>query len=340
MAADPRWLDPNEDDMRRLLMMLTALALLLGGAWLGAEGLLARELRRFAAETPAIEIGTLHELRHAGRIGVSAVAVSLDTPSGRLHLPQAQAWISPLQPTRLRLDLPAQATLDSGAGPIALGLGDAHAGLGLRPLAGSEFSNFFAGAGPLTLAGAALAQRLDLQGQLTDDGGYDVKLALHDLAPEVLAHPLPIPGKLNLDATGRLWFDRPLSPRGLTSETMPLPVGLRLDGSDLRLGTLGASIRGELHADAQGQAQGLLVVYTHDAKPILAAAAAAGLIPQNVEMLAGAMLRNISNLPMPAAGAGYPAPTAGELRLPLVMADGKVRLGPLTLGPAPAFPRR
>ncbi|WP_036744620.1 DUF2125 domain-containing protein [Paracoccus sp. N5] len=325
--------------MRRLLLWLTVLALALGGLWLGAEGLLVRELRRFAAETPGVGIGTLHELRRPGRIGVSAVAVELETPSGRLALPQAQAWVGPLHPTELRLDLPPQAVLDAGAGAMVLGLTDAEAGLGVRPLAGAEFRSVFARSGPLTLEGAPLAQGLDARARLADDGGYDVALSLHDLAPEALSNPLPLPGKLSLKATGRLWLDRPPSPQTLTPETMPLPTGLRLDGSELRLGKLGARILGEVHADAQGRAQGLLAVYTPDARPMLEAAAAAGLIPQKVVMLAGAMLKNISELPLP-EGADFPAPASGELRLPLILADGKVSLGPVTLGPAPVFPRR
>lgn len=325
--------------MRRLLLWLTVLALLMGGLWLGAEGLLARELRRFAAEAPGLRIGTLHELRHPGRIGVAAVGVALDTPSGRLALPQAQAWVSPLQPTVIRLDLPPSATLDAGAGPVALGLGDARAGLGLRPLAGGEFNRLELRSGPLTLDGAPLAQGLAATARLADDNGYDVTLSLDDLAPEALAQPLPLPGRLSLRANGRVWLDRTPSPRTLSPETAPLLTGLRLDGSEITLGRLRARVLGQVHADAQGQAQGVLAVYTPDARPMLDAAAAAGLIPQRVVLLAGAMLTNIAELPLP-EGADFPAAAAGELRLPLVMAGGKASLGPVTLGPAPIFPRR
>lgn len=325
--------------MRRLLLWLTVIALLLGGLWLGAEGLLVRELRRIAGQVPELQIGTLHELRRPGRIGVAAVGVTLDTPSVGLALPQAQAWVSPLQPTVIRLALPPTATLDAGAGPVTLGLTDARAGLGLRVQAEAEFNRLEARSGPLTLDGRPLAQGFDVTARLADDGGYDMTLSLRDLAPEALADPLPLPGLLNLHATGRVWLDRPPSPRTLSPETAPLPTGLRLDGSEISLGRLRARVLGQLHADAQGRAQGVLAIYSPDARPMLDAAAAAGLIPQRVVVLAGAMLTNIAALPLP-TGADFPAAAAGELRLPLVMADGTISLGPVTLGPAPMFPRR
>lgn len=325
--------------MRRLLLWLTVLALLLGGLWLGAEGLLARELRRMAADVPELQIGTLHELRRPGRIGVAAVGVALDTPSGRLALPQAQAWVSPLQPTVIRLALPPTAVLDAGAGPVTLGLTDARAGLGLRVLAGGAFNRLNARSGPMTLDGAPLAQAFDVTARLAEDDGYDVTLSLRDLAPEALADPLPLPGTLSVQADGRVWLDRAPSPRTLTPETAAQLTGLRLDGSQISLGRLRARVLGEVHADAQGRAQGVLAIYSPDARPMLDAAAAAGLIPQKVVLLAGAMLTNIAALPLP-EGADFPPAAAGELRLPLVMADGKVSLGPVTLGPAPIFPRR
>ncbi|WP_323717459.1 DUF2125 domain-containing protein [Paracoccus aminovorans] len=326
--------------MRRLLLWLTVLALLLGGLWLGGESLLARELRRYAAQEPAIQVGALHEMRRPGRIGVSAAGVELMLPAGRLALPETELWLSPLHPTTLRLDLPASAAFDTGRGPRMLGLTDTHASLRLRPLAGAEVGAFDTRSGPLTLDGAPLAKGFDARADLAEPGIYDVTLTLRELAPEALAVLLPLPGKLNLAARGRLWLDRTPSPLTLTPETMPLPVGLRLDGAELTLGRLSARIRGEIRADAQGRAEGVLAVYTPDARPFLDAAAEAGLIPRKIVVLAGTMLRNISELPMPEAGMDFPASAAGELRLPLRMAEGKISLGPLPLGPAPTFPRR
>lgn len=326
--------------MRRLLFWLIALALILGGLWLGAESLLARELRRHAAQDPAFRVATVDAMRRPGRIGITAQGAELTTPRGRLELPRADLWLSPVRPTLLRLDLPPDAIFDAGAGPMALGLTDARASLRLRPLDGAGLGDLSAHSGPVTLAGAPLAQGLDARATFVAPGTYDLTLALRELAPDRLAGPLPLPGTLDLAASGRLWLDRTPSPATLTPETMPLPVGLRLDESELTLGRLRARVLGEIRADAQGRAEGQLAIYTPDARRIIDAGAEAGLIPRSVAALAGTMLRRISELPMPQDGMEFPAPAPGEMRLPLRMAEGRTSLGPLTLGPAPMFPRR
>ena len=55
--------------MRRLLIVTILFLLVLGGLWLGGETLLARELRKLAAEDPAIEVAAVSELREFRRIG-------------------------------------------------------------------------------------------------------------------------------------------------------------------------------------------------------------------------------------------------------------------------------
>lgn len=335
--------------MRRLLAPLIVLALILGGLWLGGESLMTQQLRRIAAGQPAAELGAVQELREPGRIGVRALALGMQTDLGRVELPQAELWLSPLRPTELRLALPPGATLDPGSGPVALGLGDAAARLRVQPLNGLAMASAGIEAGPLTVEGAALAARLHanaVQRDLDADApeaaaaAYDLELDLDDLEPGLFA-TLPLPGRLSLAATGRVWLDALPRPATLDPDRAPLPVGLRLDDAELRLGAVQARILGRIEADAQGRAQGRLVLYTRDAEALLQAAATAGLIPTRVVTLAGTMLKNISDLPLPEdAGQDFPPPAEGELRLPLSFAEGRTSLGPMVLGPAPAFPRR
>lgn len=92
-----------------------------------------------------------------------------------------------------------------------------------------------------------------------------------------------------------------------------------------------------MQADAEGRAEGELTLSTTDLKPLLQAAANAGLIPKQAVVLAETVAKSLGNragAPEPAADA-----TGPELRLPLKFADGKMHLGPLPLGPAPIFPR-
>lgn len=326
--------------MRRLLLWLTALAVLLCGAWLGGETLMVRQLRRFAAQDAGLRVATLDEMRRPGRLGVRATGVEVALPAGHLDLPTADLWLNPLRPTELRLALPAQVGIDAGAGPMALGLADAQARLRLRPLAGAEVGGLVLHAGAMTLDGAVLAQGLDVTATLSDKsaGAYDITLMLRGLDSRALG--LPLPDATDLTARGRLWLDRIPSPQTLEPGTQPLPTGLRIDDSALRIGRLDARILGELHADAQGRAEGQIAVYTRDARSFLDTAAETGLIPKKVVALAGTLLTNISALPMQEGGdMAFPDPAADELRLPLRMAEGKISLGPLTLGPAPLFPQ-
>ncbi|WP_199260501.1 DUF2125 domain-containing protein [Paracoccus binzhouensis] len=335
--------------MRRLLALLVLLALILGGLWLGGESLMAQQLRRIAAEQPMVDLGAVRELRDPRRIGVQAAALQLRTDAGTLALPQAELWLAPLRPTELRLDLPPRATLDPGAGPLQLGLADASARLRLQPLNGLAMASAGVAAGPLTVEGRDLARSLHADARLAALGAdappsataaYDLQLAVDELEPALFA-TLPLPGRLSLSAKGQVWLDALPRPATLSPGLAPLPVGLRLDDAELQLGALRTRVLGQVQADAQGRAQGQVALYTRDAEPLLQAAAAAGLIPPKLVTLAGTMLKTISAQPLPEdAGFRFPPPAAGELRLPLTFADGKMSLGPLTLGPAPVFPRR
>ncbi|UFS64825.1 DUF2125 domain-containing protein [Paracoccus denitrificans] len=335
--------------MRRLLAPLIVLALILGGLWLGGESLLAQQLRRIAAQEPMAALGAVQELRDPRRIGVRVSALELQTGAGRIELPQAELWLTPLRPTTLRLALPPRAVLDPGSGPLELGLADATARLRVQPLNGLGMASAGISAGVLTIEGTELAKGLQADAELAAldanappdaAAAYDLDLTLDDLEPGLFA-TLPLPGRLSMNATGRVWLDALPRPSTLTPDLAPLPVGLQLDDAELRLGAVQARILGRVEADAQGRAQGRVVLYTRDAKPLLQAAATAGLIPPKVVTLAGTMLKNISDLPLPEnAGFSFPPPAEGELRLPLSFADGKTSLGPVVLGPAPAFPRR
>ena len=128
-------------------------------------------------------------------------------------------------------------------------------------------------------------------------------------------------------------------PAALASAAPPQVAGLRIDGAELRLGDLSARAVGQLAADAQGRAQGLVALYTRDANGLIEAGAAAGLIPENARRLAGTMLRAVSTMPLPETAseetADWPAPAPDELRLPILFSDGRASLGPIPLGPAP-----
>lgn len=341
-----------------ILLPLLIVAAVLAGLWLGGESLAVRELTRLA-QAGFFQAGAITPLREPGRIGVHLTEVGLTAPVGRITLPEADLSVRPLSPMVLRLELPAQAQLDLGAGAQALGLSDPRASLRLQPLSGLVPGRLGVSSGPMTLDGAALADGLVLNARLGHLGhdappnsvsAYDVNLAVQGVSPQALpqlagaAQALNVSGTLALIGQGRLWLDRAPTP-GVLAQGNPALTGLRLDGAELQFGPLTARVLGMLRPDAQGRIEGALAIYTADAGPVLDAAAGAGMLPNSVVRLAGTMLRSLSATPMPGEGDAsapqpidWPAPTADQLRLPILFANGRMSLGPIPLGAAPAFP--
>lgn len=332
--------------MRRLLVLAVVFVAILAGLWLGGETLLARQLRKAAAQDPGFQIGAVTELRELRRIGVHLADLRIDRPTGALTLPMAELWLAPSRLTEARLTLPDTATLETAAGPKVLGLSGAGADLRLRPLSGLTLGSMGLHSGAMTLDGAALANGVKVSAELGRLGGdspqraiaaYDLDIDLGALDANLLTPELDLPGLLALQARGRVWLDRAPSPWTLQPGARPLPVGFRIDDGALTLGKVTAHITGRVQADAEGRAEGELTLSTTDLKPLLQAAANAGLIPKQAVVLAETVAKSLGNragAPEPAADA-----TGPELRLPLKFADGKMHLGPLPLGPAPIFPR-
>lgn len=340
--------------MRRLSIFAILLILILGGLWLGAETLLARELRKLSQQDPKVEIGTVSELRELRRIGVHMADLEVQTTAGALTLPAAELWLSPAHLTEGRLALPAEAVLNTPAGPRVLGLGSPEASLQLRPLSGLTLGSLALNSGPMTIDGTQLIKTLRLSGDLARLGhnaplgavaAYDVDIGIEDFDPMLLAPAAALPGALQFAAKGRIWLDGAPGPQNLTPETRPALVGFQIEEAELTLGKVSTQITGRLQTDAFGRPEGELTIATRDIKPILQAAVSAGLIPEKVVVLAEAVWKKLARRreDIPAGDstdqdAAEPG-TAPELRLPLSFSNGKMHLGPLPLGPAPRFPR-
>ncbi|MBP8931830.1 MAG: DUF2125 domain-containing protein [Paracoccus sp.] len=344
--------------MRRLLIVTILFLLVLGGLWLGGETLLARELRKLAAEDPAIEVAAVSELREFRRIGVHLTDLQIEKPAGSLTLPMLDLWLSPAHLTEARLALPPQAILDTGAGPMTLGLAEARGSLRLRPLGGMTLGSLALASGPLTVDDAPLAEALSLGAQVARLGhdtpagavaAYDLDIAILNFDLARLAPQLVLPGALGLEGKGRVWLDRAPGPATLSPGERPVPVGLRLDQADLKLGNAVVRISGRVQADSEGRTEGELTLSTSDIKPLLQAAASAGLIPEPAVKLAEAVWKKLATRhdapetatpeTAPSAGEDATETTGPELRLPVTFREGKIYLGPLPLGPAPLFPR-
>lgn len=345
--------------MRRLIALLLFLVLVPGGLWLGGESLLARQLRSLSQADLGFQAASVTALRDPGRLGADLRDIGLDTAIGRIQMPQAQLFLRPGAPTTVHLSLPPQGSLDLGDGPKPLQLGDPQVRARLLPTAGFAPGTAHVASGPIRLADQAVAERLTIDARMMPLGhdapqdsvsAYDFELALQGFEPVVLPRlaqalqALGDNGKIGLTGHARLWLDRAATPAKLAA-VEPRPTGLRIDQAELTVGRLNARIAGFVQPDADGRALGAVAIYTRDATPMIEAAAKAGVIPSGVVKLAKSMLRNLSAVALPgedqadASSRPYPIawakPQEGELRLPLVFANGRMALGPIPLGDAP-----
>lgn len=164
------------------------------------------------------------------------------------------------------------------------------------------------------VAGDASRQRLGLElDGITPDAA---SRALVDSAGRL---PAEI-DRLHLDAT--LQLDQPLT---LVAGRLPAPQSLRIDDLSAQWGSVGFTATGELARDAQGFLAGELKLKLQDWQAVLQIAQDAGLVADDMAPTYASVLAQLAKL------SGDPS----RLELPLTLAKGQMRLGPLPIGPAP-----
>ncbi len=135
------------------------------------------------------------------------------------------------------------------------------------------------------------------------------------------------PGPIErLEAEIEATFDRSWDISTL-EEGRPQPRRIVVKSSELRWGALDLRVAGTLDIAPDGIAEGELLVKATNWREILAAARAAGALPEGVADTAERALDLVSRL------AGSP----DTIDVPLVFSDGRARLGPVPIGRAPSL---
>jgi hypothetical protein len=142
-------------------------------------------------------------------------------------------------------------------------------------------------------------------------------LSRADLVPRAIER-LALEADVTFDGPWRL---------ALLDGPRPQPQRIALDGSGLRWGDLTLRIAGTLTVDDAGRPEGELLLKATNWRELLAAAVAAGVIP---ERLAGGIE---AGLELASRLAGSPQ----TLDIPLTFAGGRARIGPVPLGDAPVL---
>lgn len=346
--------------MKKLLIGLAILALLLVGAWYGAETWLSRFVTRTLADQPGIA-AEIAPLRQPGRLGLHMQGIELaDSSAGGLNADSLDAYIRLLSPTTLNVDLPRTATLNPAQGAATqVQLQDGQAEVRLSPTRGLAISHVRLTGRDLMLNEAAAFDQLDVAANLTHMGGAaptgSAAAYRLDLAGAGLAFGA-LPERLDIGGAVQVWLDGiPDLPVMQGTTPPPQPTGFQTQNVTFTLGPISARLAGRIEADADGLASGQAAIYTASAPDLVEAAVTAGLMPPKIGEAVQAVLIRLAGEPPEAAEATEPMdaveaadeqalaeevvtlPPAGpgELRLPLFFGNGIVRLGPVPLGPAP-----
>lgn len=357
--------------MRVLFRLLVVLGAIVAGAWIGGEMLLARRAAALIAGDQQLAAAAVRELRDARRIGVRIEQLGVAGREGDIWLPWLDLWVPPRRPNEVHATLPAQARITFGGRTAMLTAEGGAVSARFAPAHSFALSEARVGAASVGLEGERIAERLALSARLVSFGwdapretgaAYDVTADIAGLSLAALTGRA-LTGTVEASGQARLWLDR--APARGGSATPPRLVGLRADGLEVRLGELGARIRGRVVAAADGRAEGELLIDTADAQGFVARAAELGVLPRATVPLAAAALRGLAGTggraavaasaskvpasstrpagtgvppPSPPSAAMPPPPREGELRIPIAFRDGRTWLGPLPVGPAPRFP--
>ena len=334
--------------MRRLLGSVLLIAAAIVGLWIVAENWAAGRLRDLIADRPEMQAAAVQPLRAPSRIGLRLDRPEIRQPGMGLSPDWLELWLSPLSPLTAVAVPAGDGWLDLSGQRLPYTLADTRAQVALSPLNRMAVSHLALNGGPLNIDGQVLLNRLqaqaDLDGISPEGAAYDLHLMLDGLQGYRLAllglAPLALPGVLSVEGDGRVWLDRALG--GQEGGEMPRLLGFATTGIEVRLGDLSARLIGRVRQGGDGRAEGRVALYTPDAEGFIQAAATSGLIPEDGQMLARAMLKQMNRMPMPAAltpdGLDFPDPAATETRIPLVFRDGQMFLGVMPVGPAPRFP--
>lgn len=327
--------------MRRLLGLGLGLVLLWAGWWaLGAQAVTQGTRALFASDARLHAPQSVDVAGFPARFDLTVKEVAFSdprrgtgwrTPVVQLSAPSWQPWhLSATLPARQEMDLPGQ-TVSIAAqalgGSLVLKPGPALAldrvaasaeALDLRSTLGWDLGINTARLTTRQVEGDATrhAITLDLAGLAT--GGWLARAATKATLPPDVA-------EIALRAVAG--FSAPLDRHAGNSR--PALRSLVVQDSRIRWGTMTLAAAGEIAVDATGRPEGRIDLGLTNWREALQAAVALGLVTPEAAPTWERML------------AMFAASSGGErLDLPLVMAGGRMSLGPLPLGPVPRIAQR
>ncbi|MCL4190003.1 MAG: DUF2125 domain-containing protein [Rhodobacteraceae bacterium] len=327
--------------MRWLLGAVVVACTLWGGYWFAG----AAALKRAAGEAFAGAAAGGLRATHAGlavngfpnRFDLTATAPELAHPLAGIgwSAPFFQVLALSYQPNHVIAVWPASQVVELAGERVEVTSGQMRASLVVTPGTALALDRTAFVAEEVELSGAGgwrarLADvRLALRAAPGDGARYDLGVALIGLAPGAGLRDRLDPGQ-RLPAAAEavaldveIALDAPLDRHALQGPP-PRPRRIVLREARAVWGGMALTASGSLHIGLDGLAEGRIDIAADDWEGLLALAVRAGLVAERV---APTYARALAAMDEGSAD--------GRLEVPLVMSGGRMRLGPLVLGPAP-----
>ncbi|HRK43164.1 MAG TPA: DUF2125 domain-containing protein [Gemmobacter sp.] len=318
--------------MRILTWLAVLLAALYGSYWF-----VASKAARNGAEIAIAEAGARGiDVQHQGldltgfpsRFDLTLTEPRVSGAGWRWQAPFAQVFALSYSPWKLISALPNTQHLDLAGQGVEIASTRMQASLFLRPETALSLDRFDAvveGASLRGDAGWALGFASANASLIAQEGGAQAAFRMLEIVPDqrvTVALNGALPAVVErFDLLADLGLSQPLGLRAPPAEL----TRVTLREAHLIWGPLKLTASGELVPDAQGRAEGRVDLRVEGWQQGLAAAEAAGAVPEQFRTMLRSMLENLA----------AQSDETGVLKLPLVMAQGQMRLGPLPLGPTP-----
>lgn len=318
--------------MRILTWVVVLMAAVYGGYWFVASKAAREGAQTALDEAAARGIVVAHQgLDLAGfpsRFDLTLTEPRVNGAGWRWQAPFAQVFALSYSPWKLISALPNNQQLEIAGQGIEIASTRMQASLFLHPQTALPLDRFDAVVEGVSLrsdAGWAFGFANANASLIAQEGGAQAAFRMLEIVPDqrigmALNGALPAVVE-RFDLLADLTLTAPL---GLRSAPVEI-TRFNLREAHLIWGPLKLTAVGAVVPDAQGLAEGTLDLRVDGWRDGLAAAEAAGVVPEQFRVMLRSMLENL------AAQSAEP----DVLKLPLVMAQGQMRLGPLPLGPAP-----
>ena len=323
--------------MRRLIWAVLAVSGLWGGYWFVGSTVLERGTRDLlASAAPGVAAASVDVAGFPSRFDMTLTGLRVGEAGAVVwQAPFLQLLTLSYTPWHLVAALPPEQTVTLPDGRVVTATSTKlQASLVVTPTRAVALNR-------IVVAGDGLALRVDDQPTLSLDSlrfatradparmdTYEVGLDVKGLRPDPAVftartdHPLPI-GDASLHLDAFIGFSAPLD--RFAGETHPVPVLIELKDARLVWGDILVGASGRLTPDAGGLAEGQIDLTLSGWDSAVAVAVAAGLLRPQIAPTFAELARRLADA----------SPTPDRIDLPLVFANGGVRLGPLPLGPAP-----